>query len=74
MRTCVAVTVGLCAGIALALAGGKAVASQLYGITPHDPRVFGAVIVTMLMTGLIAAYLPARRIKRIDPCQLLRAE
>jgi ABC-type antimicrobial peptide transport system permease subunit len=62
------------AGVALALAGGTAITSQLYGITPHDPRVFAAVIVTMLMTGLIAAYLPARRIKRIDPSQLLRAE
>ena len=74
VRAGVAVTIGLSAGVALALAGGTAIASQLYGITPQDPRVFAAVIVTMLMTGLIAAYLPARRIKRIDPSQLLRAE
>ena len=65
---------GVFLGVALALAGGKAVASELYGITPQDPRVFAAVILTMLTTGMVAAYLPARRIKRIDPCELLRAE
>jgi hypothetical protein len=52
----VAGTVGFCVGIALAVAGGKTIASQLYGITPQDPRVFAMVIVTMLMTGLTAAY------------------
>jgi len=74
IRTGVAVTVGLCVGMALALAGGKTIASQLYGITPQDPRVFAAVVVTLLATAAIAAYLPARRVRRIDPSQLLRAE
>ena len=73
-RTGVAVTVGLCVGIALSLAGGKAIASQLYGITPQDPRVYAAVIATLLLTGLAAAYLPARRVRRIEPSVLLRAE
>jgi len=73
-RATMAVVVGVCLGVALSLAGGKAIGSQLYGITPQDPRVFVVVIVTMLTTGLAAAYLPARRIKRIDPCELLRAE
>jgi putative ABC transport system permease protein len=74
VRAGVAVTLGVCAGTALALAGGKAVASQLYGITPQDPRVHATVIATLLMTAAIAAYLPARRVKSTDPTVLLRAE
>jgi ABC-type antimicrobial peptide transport system permease subunit len=75
LRQVVAVTVvGLAAGIPLAMVGGKAVASLLYGVKPIDP--VSLVIATVVMTAVagVAAYLPARRATQLDPLTALRVE
>jgi ABC-type lipoprotein release transport system permease subunit len=48
--------------------------SLLYGITPHDPATFAAVVLILAGAGLVAAYAPARRAARVDPLITLRAE
>jgi ABC-type antimicrobial peptide transport system permease subunit len=40
--------------------------------TPRDPLILAGVLLTMLLLGLVATFIPARRTLAIDPAQLLR--
>jgi ABC-type antimicrobial peptide transport system permease subunit len=66
------------AGLIVGLAGSAAVTRVLqrflFGVTATDPIVFTVVTLLLLAVGLLAAWLPARRAARIDPCVALRAE
>jgi predicted permease len=67
-------TIGLAVGIPSALALGRLVSNQLYGIQPHDPAI---AIATMLLLALVsgaAGLIPAHRASRIDPIMALRYE
>ena len=46
----------------------------VYQATPKDPLVMGGVVATMLLLGLVAAWIPARRALAVDPLILLREE
>jgi predicted permease len=66
--------IGLAIGVPAAMALGKYVSSQLYGIEPQDP---GIAIVTMLLLALVSAaagLIPAHRASRINPILALRYE
>ena len=65
---------GVVIGLALALAAGRLVRSYLYGVSARDGWTLGIVAVTLMMVGLLAAYLPARRAAMVDPMEALRAE
>ncbi len=66
------------AGVVIGLIGAVAVTrvlqTFLFGVTPTDPVAYTVVTVLLLMVGLIAAWLPARRATRIDPWAALRAD
>jgi putative ABC transport system permease protein len=66
--------VGVVIGVVGALAGGKAVAALLYGVSPHDPLVLGIVTLLLLSVAAVASYLPARRATNVDPMVALRYE
>jgi ABC-type antimicrobial peptide transport system permease subunit len=75
LRQVVVVTaVGLTAGIPMAIAGGRAVASLLYGVKPIDPASLVIATVVMTVVAGLAAYVPARRAARLDPLAALRVE
>lgn len=65
---------GILAGTALALAGTRIVARLLYDVEPTDPVVFLAVVGTLGIVALVAAYLPARRATGVAPATALRGQ
>ena len=56
------------------MAAGRVLAYIVYQATPRDPMVLGGVLLTMLMVGLLAAWIPALRAISSDPLTLLREE
>ncbi|MGH7529848.1 MAG: ABC transporter permease [Gemmatimonadales bacterium] len=66
--------VGVAVGAVAALLAGRAVASLLYGVSPHEPAVLGIAALVLLTVAAIASYLPARRATRVDPIVALRTE
>lgn len=66
--------VGSVAGLVLGVLGSQVLAHIVYQATSRDPVVLGGVTLTMLVLGLVAALLPARRALAVDPLVLLREE
>ena len=65
---------GSVAGLLLGLRGTKVLSFIVYQATPKDPLVLGGVTLTMLLLGMLAAWVPARRALAVDPLVLLREE
>ncbi len=65
---------GLGLGIPAAIGTGVLMASQLYGVSPWDPRVLAGVALVLGAAALMAALVPARRAARVDPMRALRAD
>jgi putative ABC transport system permease protein len=66
--------VGIMVGLGLAALLAQGTSSFLYGITPNDPKTFGAVVALLLVVAIVAIWGPARRSMRVDPVTTLRAE
>ena len=66
--------IGLAVGIPAALALGRLVSTQLYGIQPHDPAIAGATMLLLTLVSAAAGLIPAHRASRIDPILALRHE
>ncbi|MEM8932742.1 MAG: ABC transporter permease, partial [Acidobacteriota bacterium] len=64
---------GLAAGAVAALGLGRLLASQLYGVTVHDPLVWGLTAATVAGAAMLAVYLPARRAARDEMIDVLRS-
>lgn len=57
-----------------ALASHDVFASQLYEVTPHDPATYAAAAFGLLAVAVVACWIPARRVSRVDPASVLRSE
>jgi putative ABC transport system permease protein len=68
------VWVGLAIGLACSLATNRLLASQLFGLSPHDPFLLITVSLVLLSVALLASFLPAWRAARVDPMEALRHE
>ncbi len=68
------VAFGLFAGLLLALALTRLIASLLFGVRTADPVVFAAISLVLFGAALLATLLPARRASALEPMQALRAE
>ena len=73
-RASLYMSVGLAIGLASAWGLAELVKGFLFGIQPHEPAVYAGVLGVLVTTGLIAAFLPARRAARVDPLVALRME
>jgi predicted permease len=74
MRALRIVAAGVILGLAGAVVVTRVLQTFLFGVTPTDPIAFTIVTLLLMAVGLMAAWLPARRATRIDPCAALRAE
>jgi putative ABC transport system permease protein len=68
------VAIGLFIGLGGALALGRLVESELYGVRAANPAVLGGAAVLLAVIGLAAAAIPGWRASRIDPLEALRYE
>ena len=65
---------GSAAGLILGILASRVLAHIVYQATPRDPVVLAGVVLTMLLLGLLATWIPAQRALSIDPVKLLRDE
>ena len=63
---------GLAAGLLAASWLTELLATQLYGITPHDTATFVIVPLVLLFAALVACAGPALKAAKCDPLQVLR--
>jgi predicted permease len=68
------VGLGLIIAFPVLLIGGRAVASQLYGVEGYDPRILFAAVAVLALSAIVAAVVPARRAMKVDPMVALRYE
>jgi ABC-type antimicrobial peptide transport system permease subunit len=66
------VLIGVGVGLAVAAATTRALEEMLFGVEPADTATFIAMSVGMILVGLLASYLPARRASSVDPVESLR--
>jgi len=65
---------GLGAGIVGAVLITRMMQALLFGVSPTEPSVFGAIAALLLAVALLACWVPARRAMRLDPLQALRQD
>jgi hypothetical protein len=65
---------GLGAGLAIAVAESLVLRSELHGMSVADPVAYGAVVLAMLLGGMAASAVPARRAARTEPNTVLHDE
>lgn len=73
-RSVIQLVVGLFLGLGLAFLASGALQPVLYHVNPRDTLVFAGVIATLALASLIASFLPARRVTKIDPVLALASE
>ncbi|HVZ49719.1 MAG TPA: ABC transporter permease [Gemmatimonadaceae bacterium] len=66
--------VGAAAGIGIAVAGSRVIASLLFGVAPHDALTYVLVATGALAIGVAASVFPAWRAMLVDPITALRSD
>lgn len=65
---------GTAAGLILAAASTRIVATQIYSVSPLDPLTFCGVGLVLMAVAFAASYVPALRAAKVDPMMALRYE
>jgi putative ABC transport system permease protein len=73
-KSVIQLVIGLSLGLALALLASGALQPVLYRVQPRDTVVFATVVAALAVASLVASFLPARRVTKIDPVLALGTE
>jgi predicted permease len=65
---------GSAAGLLLGILAGRALEFIVYQANPRDPLVLAGVVLSMLVLGMVATWIPAQRALSVDPLILLRED
>jgi ABC-type antimicrobial peptide transport system permease subunit len=67
------IAIGFGLGLVGAAASVRLVRTQLFGVEPTDPLTWVGVGMLLLVVGLVACGIPARRAMRVAPAAVLRS-
>jgi predicted permease len=73
-RTWTAIAIGIVAGLAVTAYATAGVRSLLFGISPSEPFSYAAASLMLVLVGLLASWLPARRAAQADPLRVIREQ
>ena len=62
---------GVVVGLGFSLWTSRMAESMLFGVQPWDPVVFAGAAVTLMLVGLLAGWVPAYRVSRLNPGRAL---
>ena len=65
---------GVILGLIGAYAATKTLGTLLFGVSAGDAATFVAMSISMILIGMLASYLPARRASNVDPMTSLRTD
>jgi predicted permease len=68
------VLIGLLLGLPLALAAGRLISSELYGVSSWDPLALTIAAIALALCSFVATIIPAARAASISPTSALRIE
>src|SRR5438067_269244 len=66
--------IGLAVGIPAAIAAGRLMTKQLFGVKPWDPIMLAIAVLVLALAALLASAIPARRAAGVEPMVALRNE
>jgi putative ABC transport system permease protein len=64
--------IGLGVGVLASLAFTRVLQASLYGVSATNPFVYGVLALVLVVVGILACYIPARRAARVDPVVALK--
>ena len=73
-RTLRETAVGVALGVLASWAATHYVRALLYGVAPMDVLSILSAVFVILVAAVLATYVPARRVRRIHPAEVLRSE
>jgi predicted permease len=72
-RVMIQLGVGAAVGVGIGALLARPLAGALFGVHSWDPVVYGGIVGTLALTGMLAALFPALRAIRVDPVTVMRA-
>lgn len=73
-RIALLLTIGVLVGVPVSLLSARSAAALLFGVGPQDPATYCFALATLVVVGMFAAIIPARRAIAISPASSLRGD